>query len=88
MARRLHNIAGFKVNKERCHTCPFNEHGDRDTRHEVEGRCFKGSQMCHGTDNKTLCRGSRDHQLQIFYRMGIIKEPTDACWEKRQKELK
>lgn len=87
------DIRRMKVNKKRCHTCPFNEHGDRRIRHMVEQRCtvgYKGevaTQICHGTNNTTLCRGARDHQIQFFHRLGVIEEPTDVSWEKKYREL-
>jgi hypothetical protein len=40
----------------------------------------EASQLCHGTDNKTLCRGARDVQITIFHRLGVLAEPTDKCW--------
>jgi len=71
------------LNKVRCATCPFNEDGVLSIRHAVEERCMTvGSQFCHHTHDQTLCRGARDHQLQIFHRMGLLEEATDECWDK------
>lgn len=82
------NISGMRVNKKRCKSCPFNEGGCVSVRLKVEERVLTdASQLCHGTDNKTLCRGARDFQLQAFHRIGILEEPTDACWDKTQKEI-
>lgn len=86
MSRR--SIAGMKVNLRRCHTCPFNPDGVREIRTSVEQRCLtKASQLCHGTDNKTLCRGARDFQLMIFHRLGFLTEPTDKAWAARMVEV-
>jgi hypothetical protein len=75
-------LAGVKVNKTLCETCPFNDDGCIAIRTRVQQRVLsQASQMCHGTENKTLCRGARDFQIQIFYRMGFLKEETDKCWE-------
>lgn len=83
------NIAGFKVNKVCCKTCPFSDGGSLQVRQSVQRRCLSvGSQLCHGTGNKTLCRGARDFQLQIFHRLGVLKEPTDKCWRETYETLK
>lgn len=79
--RKVHDIRGMPVNPKKCKTCPFQENGCLEVRHAVMERCMTvGSQMCHGTDNKTLCRGARDHQIMMFHRLKILKEPTDEAW--------
>lgn len=80
------DISAFEVNKDRCHACPFGENGLDIVRWRVEKRCLSASQICHSTDS-TLCRGARDYQLQIFYRMGFLAAPTDEEWAKKRKEL-
>lgn len=36
--------------------------------------------LCHSDPtNKTICRGGRDFQLQVFHRLGIIENPTDEA---------
>mgnify|MGYP001558602456 CR=1 FL=1 len=86
---KYRDIAGMKVNAARCDSCPFNTNGCHTVRQKVEQRVVTdASQLCHGANNVTLCRGARDHQLQIFYRLGILKEPTDKCWEETQAALK
>lgn len=82
------DISGLKVNKTRCATCPFNENGNREIRQTVESRALQVSQMCHHTNNTTLCRGSRDLQLELMYRLGVLKEPTDTCWDETWEKLK
>lgn len=82
------DISGMAVNKERCKSCPFNDHGSLELRTMIQKRSLTGSQLCHETENKTLCRGARDFQLQILHRMDFLKEPTDKCWQKTWEELK
>lgn len=79
---KFKSIEGMKVNRRRCKTCPFNDDGDLRIRGSVEERCLtKASQLCHGTNDTTLCKGARDFQLQIFYRLGWLPEPTQAAWD-------
>lgn len=78
----------MKVNKVKCVSCPFNKNGCQDIRRTVESRGLEVSQMCHHTDNKTLCRGSRDYQLNLLHMIQFLEEPTDECWDKKLKEIK
>lgn len=84
MAKRIRN---FPVMKEKCASCPFREDGDPRLRAAVISRTnVKASQICHhprvhGKKETHLCRGARDEQLVLLHRMGLIKEPTDACFE-------
>lgn len=80
------DICNYEVNKKKCHSCPFGENGDDLIRSKVEQRCLDSSQICHSTDS-TLCRGARDYQLTIFYRLGFLAAPTDEEWAKKRKEL-
>jgi hypothetical protein len=83
------NIEGMPVNKHRCHSCPFNEGGCQSVRQRVASQVVsEASQLCHGTDNKTLCRGARDLQLEIFHRLGVVEAPTDEAWAKAWAEMK
>ena len=80
--RKYRDIQGMKVNANRCKSCPFNDGGCLSIREKVEQRCLtEASQLCHGTHDTTLCRGARDFQTQVFHRLGVLKEPTDKCWE-------
>jgi hypothetical protein len=52
----------------------------------------EASQLCHaprlhGKPETHLCRGARNFQLTIFYRLGVISEPSDAAWEAKQREI-
>lgn len=77
---------GTKVRKTQCATCVFKDEKDggialRESRRtEIKVMLLKGTnQMCHHDDNKTICRGGRDFQLQCFARMGLIPEPADKA---------
>jgi hypothetical protein len=82
------------VMRRQCATCPFREGADRELRHRIEERVLtSASQTCHhtgtihGREDTHLCRGARDHQLQFFYRLGVIAAATDAAWKKAQAKL-
>lgn len=69
-----------------CVTCPFRKDGDIELRNRVMQRTIlRASQICHhpalsGKKQTHLCRGARDQQLTILYRMGILSEPTDKAF--------
>lgn len=83
-------IYDFPVMKKCCDTCPFkkNEHGryqNIELASLVISRLLEGSQICHhprlhGKRENALCRGARDVQLEIMYRLGVIEAPTDEAW--------
>ena len=88
------NIRNLPVNVHKCATCPFGNNTDRTLQVQVIERCFtqQTSQVCHGTEGpnrepRSLCRGMRDVQLQIFHRMGLLDEPTDEAWEKARSRI-
>jgi len=85
------DIRNFSVMQRQCATCPFRNNAkgrqtDSKLVAEIQQRCLtEASQTCHhprlkGRQETHLCRGARDYQLQIFYRLGILEEPTDRCW--------
>ena len=85
------DISDYPVMSTKCVTCPFRtndkgRHPDGSLVAQIQKKCFsEGSQICHhprlSNQNQThLCRGARDFQLEIFYRIGVIDEPTDAAW--------
>lgn len=88
------NINGWTVMPSHCPTCPFKPdkegmYRDPGLAATVINRIWskKASQVCHhprhhGKPQTHLCRGARDHQLQIFYRMGWIEAETDEAWAK------
>lgn len=77
------------MNKNQCKTCVFHDDQEVITPErlaEIQQYLIKGTNhICH-TTNK-ICRGGRDYQLQIFYRMGFISEPTDGAIYKKIKNI-
>lgn len=74
-----------------CRTCPFQEGGDIRLRNSVMGRIgLSASQVCHhprthGKKKTHLCRGARNHQLTLLYRLGLIEAETDEAFTKASK---
>lgn len=91
---RVQNITGMPVMKAKCKSCPFGDNGDLGLRVKIELRLLQVSQTCHSTGvavgkkDTHICRGARDWQLMILYRMRILKAPTDEAWQLRAQELK
>ena len=92
------DISNFPVMKGICPTCPFkrDEAGVekcQEIADMVRVRCMtSASQICHhprlhGKNENSLCRGARDYQLQMFYRIGFISAPTDEAWEEARKRI-
>lgn len=84
---------GTKINDQQCATCPFREDGEGyDLGHErLAEICLyltKGeNHFCHSDrSNRTICRGGRDYQLNLFHRMGVIDAPTDEALRAAMKE--
>jgi len=88
----MKRIANWPVMKAQCATCPFRPDGDPRIRASVESRVFKCSQICHhpaihGRKETHLCRGSRDFQLVMLYRMGMLDAPTDEAFAAESKKI-
>lgn len=71
----------MRINKIPCKSCPFTENGLKlhpDKLTEIQGYLISGTNhFCHqDKSNQTVCRGGRDYQLKIWFKMGIISEPT------------
>ena len=88
----MKRINNYPVMSEMCKTCPFRE--DKSGRYKdvrlvsrIQYQVMsEASQICHhprvsGHAETHLCRGARNYQLTIFYRLGVIKAPTDEAWE-------
>ena len=83
------NITGLPVMGTMCASCPFAENGCVEVRESVITRIagLQASQICHhprtkGKRQTHLCRGARDFQLTLLFRMGFISEPTDEAFRK------
>lgn len=51
-----------------------------ERRAEIVAYLMEGqNQLCHSDNNKTICRGGRDYQLNLWARLGIISAPTDEA---------
>ena len=56
---------------------------------KIQQRCLsEASQICHhprlqGKAETHLCRGARDFQIEIFYRLGVLDAPTDEAWRQK-----
>lgn len=74
------DIDPCNVQKNMCKTCPFRVQDERLMQKISSYICTESNHICHSTNN-SICRGSRDIQLQVFHRLGAIKEPTDEAWE-------
>lgn len=88
------DVSKMPVMQSNCETCPFRPEGNPRLRASIEERVMTlASQTCHhtgsvhGKPDTHLCRGARDFQLKIFYRMGILDAPTDEAWAKAARKL-
>lgn len=83
MARSVEDL---KCRKSMCPTCVFRDEKDggielsSERREEIKAYLVSGTnQICHHDNNKSICRGGRNFQLQMWSRMKIIREPTDEA---------
>lgn len=84
------------VRKAMCATCPFRHHGPRESP-GLQELLVQRASICHSTGlsvfygrtgrPEKICRGARDVQLKLFVALGLLKKPTDACWQAKAKEL-
>ncbi len=73
-----------KINEKPCGSCPFTPNGlklDECKMAEIRAYLARGqNHLCHSDHtNKTVCRGGRMHQLQVFFAKGWITAPTDEA---------
>lgn len=89
----LRDISKLPVMSKRCESCPFNDDGCKSIRQMVMDRSLEMSQTCHSTgvvhgkEDTHLCRGARDYQIELMYRLGVIESPTDEAWDKKRKAV-
>lgn len=85
------NINAFPVMQKQCATCPFltdskGRYPEPMLVNRIQQQCLtQASQICHhprltGKPETHLCRGARDYQIEIFYRLGILEASTDDAW--------
>lgn len=72
------------IHDEPCGSCPFTPAGldlGEDKMAEIKAYLARGqNHLCHSDrTHKTVCRGGRTHQLQVFHARGWIKAPTDEA---------
>jgi hypothetical protein len=76
-----------------CASCPWKQDGgilgqDTELKAALEIQvATQENQLCHapalvGEPETQICRGARDYQLQIFYRLGVLEAETDEAWAK------
>ena len=74
-----------KCNPTKCKSCIFGQTKEAvqlSPGREVEIREYllQGTNhICHTTD--LVCTGGREYQAEMWYRIGMLKEPTVACLE-------
>lgn len=76
--------AGTAPRRSKCTTCIFRP-GGCDLKPgrlaEIQAYLIAGqNHLCHDDETgRTICRGSRNFQLEVWHRMGLISAPTDAA---------
>jgi hypothetical protein len=96
--KRARDISNWPVMRAQCSTCPFRcdakgRHADPQLVARIQAQALsEASQLCHhpslsGKPETHLCRGARNFQLTIFFRLGVIEAPSDAAWEQKRREI-
>lgn len=90
MKRR--QIKPLPVCEVMCGSCPFRPGSPYAYLMDELSACSleNASRVCHSTGSSAInrrtgkppriCRGTRDIQLQVFHRLGVIAAPTDEAW--------
>ena len=90
----------LKVMRTNCATCPWRDGSPYAylKRDLAQSALSESSRICHSTGSNAinhrtgkaerLCRGARDEQIKFFHAIGFLKEPTDACWAAKWKEVR
>lgn len=89
------SACNLPVRSEMCSTCPFRpgvpEKYARLKDHLALSATTEATRICHqtGSDNafhrrtgkpEAVCAGARKLQLEMFAKMGLLKEPTNQEW--------
>lgn len=77
-------LVNAKIRLKSCSSCPFHPGGlelTDDKMTQIKAYLAEGqNHLCHSdTTNKTVCRGGRQYQLNVFHARGWISEPTDEA---------
>lgn len=84
-------VSQLKLRCSQCKSCPFKKENQDIVSPQRWAAIYKYllggvNHVCHST-SKHVCRGGRDWQLNIWWNIGIISEPTDAAlFEAMRKE--
>lgn len=92
------NTVDWLVMAKQCSTCVLRTDAqgryiDPHIAKTVTDRCLtEASQICHhpalhGKRETHLCRGTRDYQINFFYRIGFLDAPTDEAWNRKRQQL-
>lgn len=88
----MEDLRTYPVQERPCETCPFAGENpielplDRYL-HYLNNLFGHGQHLCHSAENKTICRGGRDIQLEWLYRIGALSEPTDTAFNQAVDEV-
>ncbi len=84
----------IRIRKTQCESCVFRPEQEGGIylspfrRVEIVAYLLQGTnQLCHHDEDRTVCRGGRDYQLQCWHRMGMIEEPTDEALREAMREV-
>lgn len=74
----------MKLPKKQCASCPFRPDGLKlsgEKISEIYTYLFTGANhLCHSDrSGETICYGGREWQREIFYKFGVIKQPTNEA---------
>lgn len=69
------------VQLTKCKTCPFRINNQQLIAKITAKVLSSSNHICHNHDTK-ICRGSRDVQIEIFHRLGVLESPTDEGYKK------
>ena len=79
------DLSKFNVQVEPCRTCPFEGKNPIQLESEryselIKNLAGEGQHLCHSVNNKMICRGGRNIQLRLLCASGLLKKPTDECF--------
>ena len=81
------------IQKEPCKSCPFAGSDPIDLEPKSVQEIYRnvvelhGSHICHSVKTKTICIGGRNLTLKVLVAKGLLREPTDAEFERVSLEI-